>query len=361
MFGLILTLFIFNSCATTPPPGTALTPEERAKAQKQCIANYTATGAATGALTGALTGLLASGGRRQTDGALVGGAVGAVTGGTLAFLAAYGHCMALFSDLKSYPVAGARETAQKIGYTPSQGYRVKIENFFLNPDGISPGGRFELNGTYYIMAPEGTREVKVMESRTLYFLNPEDRQWKELGTTTNEITSGLGTRRTDGHVDLPKEAPEGNYQFSLKILALQKEDKVIRPFKIQKGLAMGPIKPPPSQPQPVQAALEQPPRTEKVSTQVSTPEQPGSKKIETSETSFSRPPPKKIISVEITSKSLNVRQEASNTSRIVAVVKQGEIYELITDPAKIKGAWVKIKLDDGTEGWVFGTYIKIKE
>ena len=152
MIGLISILFLLNACATTPPPGTALTPEERAKAQKQCIANYTAAGAATGALTGALTGILASGGRRQTQGALVGGAAGAVTGGALAFLSAYGYCMALFSDLNSFPVAGAQETAQKIGYTPQQGNMVKIESFILNPDGIYPGGHSEVQGEPGVLA-----------------------------------------------------------------------------------------------------------------------------------------------------------------------------------------------------------------
>ncbi len=118
IFSLFLIIvFFISSCGPLPPPGTALTPEQREDAQKSCIARYTAMGAIGGAAIGLLLG-----GRDRTEKALL----GAAAGGALAFAIAYGKCLAMFSDLNSYPVAGAQETAQRIGYNPAQGYVTKI-------------------------------------------------------------------------------------------------------------------------------------------------------------------------------------------------------------------------------------------
>jgi len=63
-----------------------------------------------------------------------------------------GHCLSVYSNLNSYPMADARTTAGRVGYNSSQGTVVKIEDFSLNPDGVSPGGRIQMNGSYYVMA-----------------------------------------------------------------------------------------------------------------------------------------------------------------------------------------------------------------
>ena len=148
----VLIIFVFTSCAPLPNPGTALTPEERESAKKTCIARYTAVGAVGGGILGGLIG----GKKNTAEGAII----GAVAGGTIAFAIAWGKCIALYSDLKSYPVADARSTARQIGYIPSQGYVAKIKNFSLNPDSVSPGGRVKINGSYYVMAPEGEKEYE---------------------------------------------------------------------------------------------------------------------------------------------------------------------------------------------------------
>ena len=172
---MLLLSLILSSCATTPPAGTALTAEERAKAQKACITNYTVAGAATGALAGAVIGILSGGHGAQR--ALIGGTAGAVVGGGLAFALAWGHCMSLYSDLNSFPIAGAQETAQQISYDPSQGNVTKIQEFSVNPTGVAPGREVQLNGSYYVMAPEGTKEVKIRETRMVEYFDPSEKKY----------------------------------------------------------------------------------------------------------------------------------------------------------------------------------------
>lgn len=234
--GIIVLTLLLSSCATTPPPGTALTPEERAKAQKNCIVNYTAVGAGAGAVTGALVGIL-SGGKRSQRG-LIGGAAGAVAGGAIAFAFAWGHCMALYSDVRSFPVAGAQETAQRISYNPSQGPVTKIQDFSLNPNGVAPGREVQLNGSYYVMAPEGSKEVKIQETRKVEYFDASEKQWKDLGAVDQEVTAALGTRKAEGRFEMPGDVPEGLYRITFKVSSQGKTDQTTRDLKVEKGLAM---------------------------------------------------------------------------------------------------------------------------
>ncbi len=236
--GGILLILVFSSCATLPPAGTALTPEERASAQKKCVFNYTAVGAAGGAITGAVIGALSGGHRSQR--ALIGGAAGAVVGGTLAFAYAWGHCMSLYSDLNSFPVAGAQETAQKVSYNPSQGYVTKIQEFSVNPGGVAPGREVQVNGSYYVMAPEGAKEVKIQESRKVEYFDASENKWKDLGTVDQEVTAALGTRKAEGRFEMPSDVPEGLYRITFKVSAQGKTDQATRDLKVNKGLAMFP-------------------------------------------------------------------------------------------------------------------------
>lgn len=227
---LVLTAFITVSCGL-PPAGTALTPEERASAQKSCIAQYTGGGALLGGLLGA-----AIGGRHSWG---TGAAVGALAGGALAFMIAWGKCMEYYSDLRSFPVAGAAETAQRVGYTPSQGYVTKIESFEVTPPVTAPGKGVKTTGSYYIMAPQGAKEVKVTETRTVSYL--DGNEWKELGSIPQEVVAGLGTRRADGSFDLPTDVAEGRYRVTMKVAANGVEDQATRELMVKKGAAGMPV------------------------------------------------------------------------------------------------------------------------
>jgi hypothetical protein len=224
---LVLTAFLTVSCGL-PPAGTALTPEQRASAQKSCIAQYTAGGAVLGGIAGYFIG------RGGT-----GAAVGAVAGGALAFMIAWGKCMEYYSDMRSFPVAGAAETAQRVGYTPSQGYVTKIESFDITPKQTVPGQGVKTTGSYYVMAPQGAKEVKVTETRTVAYL--DGNEWKELGSIPQDVVAGLGTRRADGSFDLPTDVAEGRYRVTMKVAANGVEDQKSRELIVKKGVAGMPV------------------------------------------------------------------------------------------------------------------------
>lgn len=322
---VVLVAFVITSCAPLPPPGTALTDEERRAAQQNCIARYSAVGAVGGALVGALLGGRGSRG--------VGAALGAMAGGALAFTLAYGHCMALYSDLRSYPVAGVQETAQRIGYNPSQGKVVKIDEFYLNPDGVSPGGKVQMGGTYYVMAPEGTKEMKIKETRILEFFDPSNKEWKQLGSVDNEIVAALGTRKADGYFDMPTEMAEGNYKITLKISGEGLEDQQTRNLTVKKGLAMGPSQQAPTP-------------------YVQTASLPGGKAVE--------PTTKKQTAV-IKPAVLSVKKEPSHKAPNIATVKQFDLFDVLETKKSEGEFWHRIDLKDGRSGWVQDKNVNLKE
>ncbi|MFZ5482750.1 MAG: glycine zipper 2TM domain-containing protein [Pseudomonadota bacterium] len=218
---------LMAGCAAQPPVGTAMTDAERAKAKKDCITHYTVVGS----IGGAFLGLLTSGRKDRGSGALL----GAVAGGALGAALAWGHCMKLYSNLDSYPVADARETARLTGYQPAKGKQVKIQSFLVDPVSTAPGREVRLNGSYYVMAPDESREVKVVETRTVSYYDESERTWKELGSVDAQLTAALGTRKAEGRFELPPDVPEGRYRLAFKVDALGRSDEVSQEIMVRKG------------------------------------------------------------------------------------------------------------------------------
>lgn len=354
----VLVIFFFTSCGPLPQPGTALTAEERESARKSCIAKYTGIGAIGGGVVGALIG-----GKKAAAGALI----GAAAGGAIAFALAWGHCLSVYSDIKSYPSADARTTARKIGYEPSKGNVTKINSFSLSPKSVAPGGKIKIDGSYYVMAPEGSKEVKVTETRTVFYYDPSEKKWTELGSVDQEVTSALGTRKAEGSFDIPPDVPEGKYKITFKVAALDKSDTSTKELNVKKGHAMAPgdeeeyasadddqkaekktEKDSEQQAEQVQLAYEQ-----------QMTEQSGGKAVKVA--SVEAGEKKKGSTAEITSKTLNIRREPSSKAELVAVVKQGEVYEIVKRETVQNTKWFKLRLEDGTEGWALGKYLKVRE
>ena len=317
------------SSTQQPTEQTPLTEEEREKAKEQCILKYTAGGAITGALVGLLL-------ERDIGGAIKGAAVG----GTLAFAIAWGACLKYYSTLKSSSVADANQTARKIKYDPSQGVVVKVENLSLIPNPVSPGDKVQMNALYYVMVPDKTQEIKVTETRTVYYYDENGtsgtKGWKELGSIDYSVTVEPGTRKAEGDFELPEKVPEGRYKIALKVSAEGFSNEAVQELIVKKGIAKVST-------QPVQVA-----QTEQI---IEKTEQPGVKAIEK--------PTKKLI--KVVSKSLTVRESPSLKSRPIGMIKQDETYEVIETKTVEKQKWVKIRLEDGTEGWVLSKYVKMFE
>ena len=224
---LLCPALVMSGCASLPEVGTALTDQQRADAQKQCVAQYTAMGA----IGGSLIGMLISSKSDRTQGALL----GAVAGGALAFNIAWGKCLKYYSDVNSFPVADARQTAAAIGYTASRGNVVRIQSFLVTPAELAPGGSLRLTGAYYVMAPEGQHDIKVIEKRTVHFYNEAEKSWTELGSEETPVTSALGTRRAEGQTQMPKEMAEGRYRITFEVRALDRQDVASQEIVVRKS------------------------------------------------------------------------------------------------------------------------------
>lgn len=59
-----------------------------------------------------------------------------------------------------------------------------------------------------------------------------------------------------------------------------------------------------------------------------------------------------VVNVRVKAVKLNVRSLPSLKGKILKVLKKNEVYPLVSDQPN----WIKIKLADGTEGWVFASY-----
>ncbi len=213
-----------NACATLPEPGTALTAEQREKAKRDCMIQY----AVIGGIGGAILGNLMGGDRKGT-------LIGAVAGAALSTALAWGKCLAHYSDLNSFPVADAQQTAVQVGWTPARGTEVKIREYGLSPSTLKPGSAVKMSGQYYVMAPGGAQDVKVTETRTVSYFDPSENKWKDLGAVDQNLTAALGTRRAEGNFDLPNDVPEGRYRVTLKVSALGQSDSATQEIVVKKS------------------------------------------------------------------------------------------------------------------------------
>jgi hypothetical protein len=93
----------------------------------------------------------------------------------------------------------------------------------------------KLSGAYYVMAAGDQKDVKVTETRTVAFYDESEKSWKDLGSVDNQVTSALGTRKAEGHFELPADVPEGRYKVSLRVSSLGKSDEASQEVIVKKG------------------------------------------------------------------------------------------------------------------------------
>ena len=105
------------------------------------------------------------------------------------------------------------------------------------PGTITAGQTANLGGSYYVMAPEGAKEMKVTETRYVKYFDPSKNEWTNLGAVDQEITAAPGLRKADGKFDIPKDVPEGKYRIGFKVASAGKEDTVERDLVVKKGTA----------------------------------------------------------------------------------------------------------------------------
>jgi hypothetical protein len=239
----LLVLMLVSSCATLPPPGTRMTDEERQTAKNKCIAQYTITSAIGGAMLGAAIGALTGGGRGAAKGAIIGG----VSGGVIGFAASWNHCIGLFSNLETYPVADYKQTALDMNYQPSQGDVVEIKDLAISPPTATPGSTVNLTGKYIVMnADPNAKDIKVLIERGVAGFNEKTNTYKDpsrFEPTEKTIDATNRTNKLDGDFDLPDKAPVGKYKLIVRVTALGKTAVSGVEVEVQKGEKVAYVKP----------------------------------------------------------------------------------------------------------------------
>jgi len=273
-------------------------------------------GAVLGGVLGALTGaLIGKGGKGAAIGAAVGAAAGSAIGA--------GACFIIAS--KNEEVADYQTTKQQINYQSSKGDIIKITEFSLSPDVVSPGGEVTFSTQYYVMTPNPNADISVIETRTVKIYDQATGVYKELGDHTDKIKMKPGTRRSDGAIYIYDSTPEGKYVITLAV-----------------GLNGN------------RAESEQPLVITKLPTSVSYQEPKGKKEAISRE---SLPPTGKIKQYfVVTANTANLRSGPGTNFQVLNPLRKGERYpilETIQNPGE-SHSWYRIRLEDSREGWISG-------
>jgi len=155
-----------------------------------------AIGVGVGAVAGGLVGAAVKG----KKGAVVGALVGALAGGAIG----------AYLDHKD---KAAEETNQAHDYKATQGVRVELAGVAADPNAVAPGGKVYLQATYAVMAPDMQQQLPVTETRVVTMG----------GTKVTELASNVtrtpGTYTSQVPIDLPPNAPKGQYQLTVSVAA----------------------------------------------------------------------------------------------------------------------------------------------
>ena len=190
-----------------------------------CITGHTAGGALVGAVSGAFVAAVA--GKEVGRGA----AIGSIAGGTLAFAYAWGKCFASFTKVSSVQSQGYRAARSRIGYQPSHGAMVKINEHGIYPSAIAPGAKPEMHASYYVMAPSD-QDVTVKETVALKVYNPDKNLFEEVGSSSETIIARPGERKATSQIPIPSNAEEGKFFIVLRVEMLGQRDKKEMPLTI---------------------------------------------------------------------------------------------------------------------------------
>jgi hypothetical protein len=341
---IILMLFFaltLTGCATTGKqagcPGGS---------RGSCIALYTAGGILAGAIVGALTG----GDRGKSA------AIGAAAGGVAGFAYAYwGACLACYSTVNSTPLKDYAATSTEVRYSPQMGTTVKIDPYLLTPSAIAPGNTLNFLAKYYVMtASQDQKDITIVETRTLKRFDDKKQQYVQLGDpiSENKIIN-LGTRRTDGNIDVPSDVEQGKYLISFMVTAEGKTDAIEMPFIVTRNSQI------------LATAQEQDfkKRSELDSLLTTSPPTPAQQPIQLAAASVTG---EKAVQTAKTNKMLliiaekvNLRESHNTKSKIITTGVKDDKFPLIKSAEEDGKTWYQIMLDDGRSAWIIGTAVKI--
>ena len=154
-------------------------------------------GALKGALGGALAGALSAAalGKNPLAGAAIGAAAGALTG-------------FLIGKRKDRIFKSRDQAVAELGYDPSQGYVIEVQEVAFDPPNLLPGETSQLHIRYVVIGPDPKEKIVIQAYTGLKY---DDNYIFARGPKNVPIPRGGGIVETTMQITLPEDAPAGSY------------------------------------------------------------------------------------------------------------------------------------------------------
>jgi Bacterial SH3 domain/YMGG-like Gly-zipper len=270
-------------------------------------------GAATGAATGAVVGLVAGG----KKGAMIGAAAGAVIGGLVGW------------QVGEYQARKTRDgdaAAKANNYSSSQGVVAKIDRSTTSPQQLRPGDEITLQAAYTVLAPPERAQIKVKETRTVFF------NGQELGRLERESQVSAGSYATEQALAVPPDAAEGRYLVQTVVEPIAVEKPTIA--RANSDFVVGST-----------ASVRATPAR-------GTPQTGGP-----STSGLPHGVLPQTIYVKLNT--ANLREGAGTTFRIIGSVSRGARLVVLGEGGGANDRWFRVKLDDGREAWIASSVVSV--
>ncbi len=299
-----------------------------------------AVGAGVGAAVGAITGALADK-KNPGRGAAIGAGTGALVGGAMGWA------------VGSYRVKQLRvrdEAVAALGYTAQQGVVARIDQVNAAPGQLKPGEQLTFQAQYTVLGPPDGLQIKVKESRTLFF---NDQPLTEL--PSREMPLLQGTNQVQHSLTIPADAAEGAYRVTTIIEPVGpgggRRGQASTAFVVTRSAPA--VAAPAAAPAPKPAAAPPVP----LAPGLLPPAQPGVAHAAPAPAQPPRPATPEMVYVKVGQ--ANVREGAGISHRIVATVGRGTRLSVIGETGPESDRWYKIRLADGRDAWIAASVVSL--
>ena len=170
----------------------------------------TSIGAGAGAAAGGVAGGLIG---RNTTGVVVGGLLGGLAGGAIGY----------YLERQDRNRAQA---ASEVGYNPSEGTVVRVEQVQANPASVRAGQTVNVVTTYTLLTPQGDRTVAVRETREIRH------NGALVANPTTEFSRTDGTYTSALPITLPANADRGAYEVTTTVAVADRVSRGSTTFRV---------------------------------------------------------------------------------------------------------------------------------
>jgi uncharacterized protein YgiM (DUF1202 family) len=208
------------------------------------------------------------------------------------------------------------------GYTPQQGVVARIDQVNAAPNQLKPGDQITFQAQYTVVGPPDSGQIRVKESRTVFFNN---QALTEL--PARELTLAQGTNQVEHSLTIPSDAAEGPYRVTTTIQPLASN---ARRAQASAGFAVNGA--------PAGRAAATPASTSGAS---------------------AAPRPALPDFVYVKAGQANAREGAGTGHRVVTTVGRGARLSVLDQAGPDSDRWYKVRLADGREAWIAASVLSL--